>query len=166
MDRTSKKAQWRRTDAVDDFCSGHCSGVFITINREESAQFALGQIVALAIAPFVLALIVILTSPVRAGHQATSPLPSVAGGKAESIMGGVERNLARPGGNLTETVLLSPELTLKRFELIKQAVPGITRVAVLWEPDAYDEGNMKAILKDAWESCVSHRAKPAIRADR
>lgn len=45
-------------------------------------------------------------------------------------------SLARPGGNLTGLSLLAPELSGKRLELLKEAVPGIARVAVLWNPTA------------------------------
>ena len=155
MDRTSKEVQWGGTSPADDFCCGHCSGVFITMTRDEFAQFAFGQLIALAMSTLVLAVIVLLTSPVRAGQQATSALPSVAGGKPQSITGGVENNLVRPDGKLTETVFLNSELTLRRFELIKQAAPGSTRVAVLWEPDAYGRGDELTLLQDVGKAALA-----------
>jgi len=44
-------------------------------------------------------------------------------------------NLARPGGNVTRTTILGPELIGKRIEILKECVPGLARVAFLWNPD-------------------------------
>ena len=65
--------------------------------------------------------------------QATSTIPIVVlgGGLAES---GLVASLARPGGNVTGVSSLNPEIVTKRLELLKQAVPGLTRVAVLRGP--------------------------------
>jgi putative tryptophan/tyrosine transport system substrate-binding protein len=48
---------------------------------------------------------------------------------------GFVASLAKPGGNVTGVSLFGPEVSGKRLELLKQAVPGISRVAVLWDPD-------------------------------
>jgi putative ABC transport system substrate-binding protein len=48
---------------------------------------------------------------------------------------GFVASLARPGGNLTGLSTLSPELSAKRLELLKEAVPGLTRVAIIWNPN-------------------------------
>ena len=45
---------------------------------------------------------------------------------------GLVASLARPGGNVTGLSLMSPELAGKRLELLKEVVPGLTRIAVLW----------------------------------
>ncbi|MDO8477347.1 MAG: ABC transporter substrate binding protein [Candidatus Rokubacteria bacterium] len=58
-------------------------------------------------------------------------------------------SLARPGGNLTGLSILSPELVGKWLELLKQAVPGVSRVAVLWQPGAAGERTVKDMLKEA-----------------
>src|SRR5262249_26394547 len=63
--------------------------------------------------------------------QATSTIPIVvvtAGGLVEN---GLVASLARPGGNVTGLASLTPQLALKHLELLKEAVPGVTRVAVL-----------------------------------
>ena len=42
--------------------------------------------------------------------------------------------LSRPGGNLTGLTILSPELSAKRLEVLKDIVPGLSRVASIWDP--------------------------------
>jgi putative tryptophan/tyrosine transport system substrate-binding protein len=44
-------------------------------------------------------------------------------------------NLAHPGGNITGLSMMANELTGKRLQLLKEAIPRLTRVAVLWNPD-------------------------------
>ena len=58
------------------------------------------------------------------------------------------RRLARPGGNVTGTTFLGPELVSKRLQLLKEIVPGLSRVVVLWHPRAYGERTMAGMLKE------------------
>ena len=58
-------------------------------------------------------------------------------------------SLARPGGNVTGFSLLAPELVGKSLELLKQAVPGVSRVALLVKPDATPNHTMNRFLKEA-----------------
>lgn len=69
----------------------------------------------------------------RSAQQATTTIPIVAtvGFPVES---GFAASLARPGGNITGVSVQADELAAKRLELLKQAVPKATRVAVLWDP--------------------------------
>src|SRR5215467_200300 len=53
---------------------------------------------------------------------------------------GFVASLARPGGNVTGLSTLSPELNGKRLELLREVVPGLSRVALLWNPDS--RGNL------------------------
>jgi len=57
-------------------------------------------------------------------------------------------NLARPGGNVTGTTFLGPELVAKRLQLLRDIVPGLARVAALWHPHAYGERTMASVVKD------------------
>ena len=57
----------------------------------------------------------------------------------DPVGSGLVTSLARPGGNVTGLSSLGPELVGKRLELLKQAVPGVSRVAVLWQPGALGE---------------------------
>jgi putative ABC transport system substrate-binding protein len=72
---------------------------------------------------------------IRAAKNATQTIPIVmVGGGSEPVGAGFVESLARPGGNITGLTNLSTELTGKRLELFKGAVPKIARVAVLYEP--------------------------------
>jgi ABC-type uncharacterized transport system substrate-binding protein len=82
-----------------------------------------------------------------AAKQATSTLPIVFTAVADPVTDGLVTSLARPGGNVTGLSSLAPELAGKRLELLKQAVPGLTRVAVLWQPGAFGDRTDKDLLK-------------------
>ena len=56
--------------------------------------------------------------------------------------------LARPGGNVTGTTFLGPELVAKRLQLLRDVVLGLARVAALWHPHAYGERKMASVVKD------------------
>ena len=85
---------------------------------------------------------VILATDTRAAlaaKQATRTLPIVFRAAADPVTDGLVTSLAQPGGNVTGLSNVSPELVAKRLELLKQAVPGVSRVAVLWSPGAVGE---------------------------
>ena len=84
-----------------------------------------------------------------AAKQATKTIPIVFVGAADPVQSGLVTSLARPGGNATGLSALSPELVGKCLELLAQAVPGVSRVAVLWQPGVLDEHTEKDILKGA-----------------
>ena len=70
-----------------------------------------------------------------AAKKATSTIPIVIAAASDPVGTGLVASLARPGGNITGLTILSPELSGKRLELLKETVPGITRVAALVYPD-------------------------------
>jgi len=84
-----------------------------------------------------------------AAKQATRTLPIVFPVVADPVESGLVTSLARPGGNVTGSSFLAPELVGKCLELLKQAVPGVSRVAVLWEPGGLGKGTEKDMLKAA-----------------
>jgi ABC-type uncharacterized transport system substrate-binding protein len=69
-----------------------------------------------------------------AAKRATSAIPIVMAIVADPVGGGLVANLARPGGNITGMADLDTELSEKRLEILKQVVPRLSRVAVLWNP--------------------------------
>jgi putative ABC transport system substrate-binding protein len=72
---------------------------------------------------------------VRAAKDATKTIPIVmTGGGADPVEAGFIESLARPGGNVTGITNLTRELSGKRLELLKEAVPKLARVAVLYDP--------------------------------
>jgi putative ABC transport system substrate-binding protein len=82
-------------------------------------------------------LVVAAASAASAAKSATSSIPIVAIGFADPVGAGLVASLARPGGNLTGLATdTGPALAGKRLELLLEAVPGISRVAALWDPAA------------------------------
>ena len=79
---------------------------------------------------------------VRAAKAATSTIPIVMAFAGDPVGIGAVASLARPGANVTGLSLLDAELDAKRIELLKQAVPGLTRAAILWR--ATDPGMILA----------------------
>jgi putative tryptophan/tyrosine transport system substrate-binding protein len=81
--------------------------------------------------------IVAVNSPsVMAARQATHAIPIVMPVSSDPVGDGLVASLARPGGNITGLSVMSPELGVKRIQLLKQAFPQLSRpVAVLWNPD-------------------------------
>ena len=72
---------------------------------------------------------------IRAARNATKTIPIVmTGGGNDPVKAGYVESLARPGGNVTGITLLARELGGKRLELLKEAVPKLVRVAVLYDP--------------------------------
>ena len=84
-----------------------------------------------------------------AAKQATRTLPIVFASVGDPVTSGLVTSLARPGGNVTGLSVLAPELVGKCLELLKQAVPGVSRVAVLWQPGGLGERTEKDMLKAA-----------------
>jgi putative tryptophan/tyrosine transport system substrate-binding protein len=78
-------------------------------------------------------IVAIGTPAAKAAKDATETVPVVFARIADPIKAGLVDALARPAGNVTGLSLQSTELSAKRLELIKQVVPGITHVGVLWE---------------------------------
>jgi putative ABC transport system substrate-binding protein len=70
----------------------------------------------------------------RAARDTTRTIPIVMANDSDPIGDGFVASLGRPGGNITGVSALIRELSAKRLELLKDTVPGITRVAVLWNP--------------------------------
>jgi putative ABC transport system substrate-binding protein len=87
--------------------------------------------------------------PALAAKQATRSIPIVFAASADPVTSGLVTSLAQPGGNVTGLSFLGPELVGKQVELLKQAVPGVSRVAVLWQPDFLGEHTEKDMRTEA-----------------
>jgi putative ABC transport system substrate-binding protein len=80
-------------------------------------------------------LLTVGTAATSAAADATKTIPIVqATGASDLVQDGLAASLARPGGNVTGLTEITPELTAKRLDILKQALPGLRRVAVLWNP--------------------------------
>ena len=78
-------------------------------------------------------LILVRTTPAAlAAKHVTQTIPIVITTANDPVGAGLVASLARPGGNVTGLSVLAPELSGKRLELLKEVMPGMTRVAVLW----------------------------------
>jgi putative ABC transport system substrate-binding protein len=84
-----------------------------------------------------------------AAKQATRTLPIVFISAGDPVADGLVTSLARPGGIVTGFSSLTPERVGKCLELLTQAVLGVTRVAVLWQPGAVGERTERDTLKGA-----------------
>jgi len=71
----------------------------------------------------------------RAAKHATSPIPIVMTLVSDPVGSGLVTNLAHPGGNVTGLTIMTTELSAKQLQLLKDALPRLTRVAVFWNPD-------------------------------
>src|SRR5216684_3576814 len=69
---------------------------------------------------------------VQVAKKATATIPIVMTSSQDAVGDGLVTSLARPGGNVTGRSVYAPELTQKRIELLKEIVPGLSRVGVLW----------------------------------
>ena len=74
------------------------------------------------------------TPAALAAKHATTTIPIVIGRVADPVGSGLVASLARPGGNITGWTHQGLELRVKYLELLKEAVPGATRIGVLWNP--------------------------------
>src|SRR6266705_2636322 len=81
---------------------------------------------------------VIVTSTdgaIAAIKRQTQTIPIVMASSTDPVGTGFVASLARPGGNVTGLSNISPELNAKRLELLREAVPGLSRVAIMWNPE-------------------------------
>jgi putative ABC transport system substrate-binding protein len=72
---------------------------------------------------------------IAAVKRETQKIPIVMGNSSDPVGTGFVASLARPGGNVTGNSFMSPELSGKRLELLREVVLGLSRVAFLWNPD-------------------------------
>jgi putative ABC transport system substrate-binding protein len=70
----------------------------------------------------------------KAARQATQSIPIVMSIATDPLGGGLVSSLAHPGGNVTGTSMMAPDLVAKQLELLREVVPKVSRVAVLWNP--------------------------------
>ena len=85
------------------------------------------------------------TSATQAAQRATTMIPIVFALADEPVELGLVASVAKPGGNITGLAGLMAELTAKRLVLLKEALPRVTRVAVLWGPYPFSAAVLKQV---------------------
>jgi len=88
------------------------------------------------------------TTAALAAKQENRTIPIVAIGMADPVADELVVSLGRPGGNVTGTSFVGPELVAKRLQLLREMVPGLSRVAALWHPNAYSKRTMAGVVNE------------------
>jgi putative ABC transport system substrate-binding protein len=129
---------------------GYTEGDNIGIERRfgEYKSDRLSEVAAELVEHQVDVIVALSTTAARAAKQATTLIPIVAIAMADPVDDELVVSLARPGRNVTGTTFLGPELVAKRLQLLREVVPQLSRVAVLWHPRAYGERTMSGMLKE------------------
>jgi putative ABC transport system substrate-binding protein len=129
-----KEAQAFRQGLRD---AGYAEGRDVVIEwRSASGDYArVPELVADLLQRKVDVIVVTSTVAAQAVKRATSTIPIVMAIVADPVGSGVVASLAHPGGNVTGLSSMAAELSAKRLQLLKEASPRLTRVAVLWNPD-------------------------------
>ena len=97
-------------------------------------------------------IIAIATPAARAAQHATKTIPIVVGSVGDPVQDGFVESLSHPGGNITGTTFLGPELVPKRFALLKELLPNSSKVAVFWNQKAFGEKTTAGMVEQAAEA--------------
>jgi putative tryptophan/tyrosine transport system substrate-binding protein len=89
------------------------------------------------------------TQPPLVAAQATKTIPIVMVGASDPVEIGMVASLAKPGGNVTGLAVNASEIAAKRVQLLREALPGITRVAVLWNSSIKSMSLGYQLIEDA-----------------
>jgi putative ABC transport system substrate-binding protein len=111
----------------------------IDLMPEQAAELERSGVAAIIAGPF---------EALIAAKQSTSRVPIIMTPSADPAATGVVKNLDRPEGNITGITEMMPELTPQRLQLLKQIVPTLSRVAILWSPGTLAEDSFKKMLKE------------------
>ena len=125
---------------------GYIEGKTIIIERRwaERDFSRLPQLAAELVALPVDIIVTAAPPAVRAARQATTTIPIVML-MHEPVRMGVVESLARPGGNVTGQAFQDTELTAKRLDLFQQTVPGLSRLAILWNASGTDATSLQNV---------------------
>jgi putative tryptophan/tyrosine transport system substrate-binding protein len=82
-------------------------------------------------------LVAVATPGIDAARQATTTIPIVMPMSFDAVSAGFIASLARPGGNITGVTLMATDVVGKRVELLKEAIPDLTRIAIVLGPPTH-----------------------------
>ncbi|MGC1234850.1 MAG: ABC transporter substrate-binding protein [Xanthobacteraceae bacterium] len=85
----------------------------------------------------------------QAAQQATKSIPIVVIGVGDLGAAGLVANFAHPGGNITGNTALGPDIVTKRLQVLRDAIPTVSRLALLWNPN---NASSAAILDELWKT--------------
>jgi putative ABC transport system substrate-binding protein len=129
----SKEAQAFRQELRD---AGYAEGRDVVIEwRSANGDYdRIPELAADLVQRKVDVIVVEATLATQAVQRATSTIPIVLAVVADPVGSGLVANLAHPGGNVTGLSLMVADLSAKRLQLLKEVIPRLTRVVVLWNP--------------------------------
>jgi putative ABC transport system substrate-binding protein len=110
--------------------------IFIDYRHEGRSFERLPDLAAELIGLKIDVLVAVTTNAALAAKKSTSTVPIVFMGVTDPVSAGLVETLARPAGNSTGITNMAATLTGKRLELLKESIPKVRRVAVLWDPQA------------------------------
>ena len=130
----SEEAQQFRHSLLD---AGYSEGRDVVIEwRSASGDYDRLAQLAADLAQSKVDVIVVVSMPAaQAAKRATSTIPIVLAIVADPVTSGLVASFARPGGNITGLSTMTSELSAKRLQLLKETIPRLARVAVLWNPE-------------------------------
>jgi putative ABC transport system substrate-binding protein len=89
------------------------------------------------------------TPRAQAAQRATKTIPIIAISIGDPVAAGLVTSLAHPGGNVTGNTILGPDIVTKKLQILKDAVPAVTRIAYLWNPDNLATADILQDLRNA-----------------
>jgi len=106
--------------------------VYLRTNGEQDQLDA----AASALAKIPVDVIVVFGTPrAKAAQRATKTIPIVAISIGDPVAAKLVTSLARPGGNITGSTILGPDVVTKKLQILRDAIPTVARIAYLWNPD-------------------------------
>src|SRR5262245_51988224 len=123
-----------------DYVEGQ--NIVIELRSAEGKSERLAELAAELVQAHADVLVATGTEPIQAAQKATRSIPIVMMSVGDPVGAGIVASLARPGGNVTGVSNPATELRGKRLELLKETLPKLSRVAILWNPD-----NASVVLK-------------------
>lgn len=129
---------------------GYTEGQNLTVDRQyaKGSPARLSELAAELVRHNAEVIVALSTTAARPAKETTDTIPIVAVAMADPVADELVASLARPGGNVTGTTFLGPELAPKRLQLLREVVPKLSRVAAIWHPNAYSERTMAGMVKE------------------